>query len=479
VDLDLPQQPTGHLGMNSGFRSVAAIAQAVATGALSASDVVADYLSRAAASQDAINAFTLFQQDSAMAAAASIDERVAAGEDAGPLAGVPIAIKDLIDHAGFPNTAGSSYPTSIPTASATVVVRLQAAGAVIIGRTGLHEYAFGFSSENHWSGPVRNPWDTALSPGGSSGGSAAAVSADVAATALGTDTGGSVRVPAALCGVVGLKVTHGRVPLTGVFPLAPSLDTVGPLARSSHDATLVYLTIAGYDAADPWSAPRPVIAPEAPESLPDVTVGIPHPWVDLPQTDSVAAAFAAARSELSAAGVNTVDLDLPDLVPAAEIEHVAYPEVALVHHERWHNHPETYGPDVAQRIGEVFDIDPTAYVEAQQWRARVRHVAEEALTHCDFLMTPAVAANVKPIGDEEIDVAGKMVSYRPQLSRYSALVNHTGLPAITLPLDMTGTPPPSVQLIADRWQEHRLLEMGTALERLGVSRYRQPPTTGQ
>jgi aspartyl-tRNA(Asn)/glutamyl-tRNA(Gln) amidotransferase subunit A len=410
-----------------------------------------------------------------LAAARALDERLAKGERVGPLAGVPIAVKDLIDQAGLPNTAGSRFPAPIPDAGATVVARLEAAGAVMIGRTGLHEYAFGFSSENHWFGPVRNPWDPSLSPGGSSGGSASAVSAGVAAAALGTDTGGSVRVPAALCGVVGLKVTHGRVPLTGVFPLAPSLDTVGPLARSVEDASLLYLAMAGHDPADAWSSPRDVTPQRGALVLSSTTIGVPHPWVDLRQTDEVAAAFAEALRVLADAGAKIVHLDIPDLVPAAELENSVYPEVAVIHQERWHAHPETYGPDVSHRLAAVFDIDPMTYITAQEWRARIRHTAEDALTQCDFLMTPAVAAAAKPIGEEMIEVAGKLVSYRPALSRYSALVNHTGLPAIALPLNMDGTPPPSIQLIAPRWDEDRLLDIGGALEVIGLSRYRLPP----
>ncbi len=465
--------------MNAGFTSVSAIANAVSNGAMKATEVVADHLERSERSQEAINGYTVLHHDAALAQAARIDARVAAGEAVGPLAGVPVALKDLIDHAGFPNTCGSSFPTAIPERSATVVIRLEAAGAVIIGRTGLHEYAFGFSSENHWFGPVRNPWDTSLSPGGSSGGSGAVVSAGVAAAALGTDTGGSVRVPAALCGVVGLKVTHGRVPLTGVYPLAPSLDTVGPFARNSHDAALLYSAIAGYDAADPWSARQPVISAETTEAFEDLTIGIPHPWVDLPQTATVAAAFAGVRGELAAAGARVIDMELPDLKPANEIEHIAYPEVAAVHRERWHSRPDTYGPDVSERLSQVFEIDPRVYVAAQEWRARIRNTAEAALADCDFLLTPAVAASVKPIGEEEIEVAGKEVSYRPQLSRFSAPVNHTGLPAIVLPLDQDGTPPPSIQLIGSRWEEHRLLKLGMELERVGISRYRRPPVTGR
>jgi len=207
-----------------------------------------------------------------------------------------------------------------------------------------------------------------------------------------------------------------------------------------------------------------------------LTLGIPHPWVDYPQTETIAAAFAGVTADLRSAGATIVDLDLPDLVPGPEIEHSVYPEVASIHQQRWHAHAATYGPDVSARLADVFDIDPMLYVSAQQWRARIRHTAQAALNECDFLMTPAVAANVKPIGDEMIEVAGKLVSYRPQMSRYSALVNHTGLPAIALPLDLDGIPPPSVQLIGSQWDEHRLLEVGMTLERAGISRYRRPPT---
>jgi aspartyl-tRNA(Asn)/glutamyl-tRNA(Gln) amidotransferase subunit A len=285
-------------------------------------------------------------------------------------------------------------------------------------------------------------------------------------------------VPAALCGVVGLKVTHGRVPLTGVFPLAPSLDTVGPLARSVGDASLLYIAMAGYDAADAWSSPHQVTTPRGELELSTTTIGVPHPWVDFRQTEEVAAAFAEALQVLADAGVKIVHLDVPDLVPAAELENSVYPEVAVIHQERWQAHPETYGPDVSHRLSAVFDIDPMAYVTAQEWRARIRHTAEDALIKCDFLMTPAVAAAAKLIGEEMIEVAGKLVSYRPALSRYSALINHTGLPAIALPLDLDGTPPPSIQLIAPRWDEHRLLDIGAALEVIGLSRYRPPPGAG-
>ena len=237
---------------------------------------------------DRFNAFIATDAD-ALNRADAIDAAVAAGSDPGPLAGVPIALKDIIDHQGRTTTAGSSFYRNHAQRSAPVVSRLEAAGAVIIGRTGLHEFAYGFSSENDWFGPVRNPWDPTTSPGGSSGGSAVAVAAGIVPVAIGTDTGGSVRVPAALCGCMGLKVTHGRVPLTGVFPLAASLDTVGPMATTVADLAAVYAVIAGDDPDDPWSSPRPVAIPSGPATLSGLRVGVPHPWVDRPLSSRIAA----------------------------------------------------------------------------------------------------------------------------------------------------------------------------------------------
>ena len=236
---------------------VESISLTVRNGTRTASDVVEEYVEVARVRNPDLNAFTEIDRDGALRQASLIDE----GTRTGPLAGVPIALKDLIDHTGHVTTAGSAFYRHQPAASATVVDRLEAAGAIIMGRTGLHEFAFGFSSENPWFGPVRNPWNTDLSPGGSSGGSAVAVAAGMSPAAIGTDTGGSVRVPAALCGIVGLKVTHGRIPLTGIFPLAGSLDTVGPLALTTGDARLLYEAMKGFDRSDPWSAPRGQTSP--------------------------------------------------------------------------------------------------------------------------------------------------------------------------------------------------------------------------
>lgn len=458
-------------------RSLAELAAAVRSGELAAREVVAHHLDRSEALQPQLNAYTLLDRDGALRRAASIDDQLVAGDDPGPLAGVPVAIKDLIDQAGLPTTCGSAFYRQVPEHSAPVVERLEAAGAVILGRTGLHEWAFGFSSENDWFGPVRNPWDTATSPGGSSGGSAAAAAAGLAAGTVGTDTGGSVRVPAALCGVVGLKVTHGRVPLSGVFPLAPSLDTVGPLGRSAADVALLYQVMAGHEASDPWSVPQAVTAPErSREDVAGTRAGIPQPWVEAaPATEAVRAAFAEALTRLANAGVEIREVRSEVFEPAAERDDLANAEVAVVHREFRLEPENRYGPEVEQRLQAVYEVTLDRYVAAQAWRARLRNALAGIFAEVDVLVTPAVAATRKLIGEPTITVAGEDHPYRPVLSWFSALVNHMGGPALVLPLASPGDPPPALQLIGPPWSEHRLLELGHAMEGIGVAEFRPPP----
>jgi aspartyl-tRNA(Asn)/glutamyl-tRNA(Gln) amidotransferase subunit A len=349
-----------------------------------------------------------------------------------------------------------------------VVERLEAAGAVVVTRTGLHEFAWGFTSENPWSGPVRNPLDPALSPGGSSGGSAAAVAAGQVPIAVGTDTGGSVRVPAALCGVYGLKVTHGRVPLTGVFPLASSLDTVGPIAGSVGDLALAYGVMAGFDATDPWSAPQPVIRPSGErDDLRGVRLGIPVAWLDQgPVTDEVAEAFATVVARLQGMGATIEEIIDPDLVPSDRIVDVFSPEVLAVH-RAWRAEGRAYGEDLEQRFEVAGGVDIDRYLEALRWRAGMRHRAALAFGTIDLIATPATGAGRKVIGVDTIATPAGEVHHRVVLSWFTALVNSLGCPALVGPTAGAG-PPPSLQLIAPWWAEHRLLEVASTLERAGV-----------
>lgn len=443
--------------------TVASIASDVAAGTQTARSVIEACLERA---DDAahLNAFISIDGEGALAAADRTDDIVRSGHDPGPLAGVPVALKDIVDHAGHDTTCGSSFFRRTATRSATVVQRLESAGAVIMGRAGLHEFAFGFSSENDWFGPVRNPLDPHTSPGGSSGGSAAAVAAGVAPVGIGTDTGGSVRVPAALCGLVGLKVTHGRVPLTGVFPLAASLDTVGPITATVADAAAVYLAMAGPDGADPWSRSVAVTAPSGPADPADLVIGIPHPWTDRPLERGIVDGWRTWLETMAAAGATLVDVDLPAFAPD-DFPVAALAEAATVHRRWYEERPDAYGPEVASRLEATTAVTVDEYVAALEWRAALRGAASHAFDGIDVLATPATATLRKVIGEPTVDGgASRPEPYRRALSWFSSLVNQAGLPALVLPMGRDGTPPPSVQLIAPWWQEARLLEIGSAAE---------------
>jgi Asp-tRNA(Asn)/Glu-tRNA(Gln) amidotransferase A subunit family amidase len=388
---------------------------------------------------------------------------------------VPIALKDLIDEAGVATTAGSSFLREIATRSAPVVERLERAGAVVIGRTGLHEFAYGFSSENDWWGPVRNPWDPGTSPGGSSGGSAAVVAAQVVPVGIGTDTGGSVRVPAAMCGLVGLKVSHGRIPLSGVFPLAPSLDTVGPITQTVGDARIAYRVMAGFDPDDAWSTDRD-IDPPVTVALDGLRVAVPHPWVDRPLQEEQERGLETVIEALVAGGARVDHVTEPVLDPSG-LSPAAYREVADVHREWYTEDPSRYGSAIRDRLAAVFVVDDATDAEARAWRAQIRGAFARVLSHYDVVLTPTTAGLRKEIGEDEIDVGAGPEPYRPVLSCFTPLVNQAGLPAIALPIeDPRGSGlPPSAQFIAPMWAEERLLGLAESLDRSGVIAHRSPP----
>jgi aspartyl-tRNA(Asn)/glutamyl-tRNA(Gln) amidotransferase subunit A len=397
--------------------------------------------------QDTFNACTL------------IDSRPARTKD-GPLSGLPLVVKDLIDQEGLPTTCGSGFYKPVPAADAPVIQRLRNAGAAIVGRSGLHEWAYGFSSENPWFGPIRNPWDLATSPGGSSGGSAVAVAAGLVPAAIGTDTGGSVRVPAALTGIYGLKVTWGRVPTKGVFPLAPSLDTVGPLARDVTTLSTLYRVMAA--------------GPLPPQLDHPLRIGVPSAWVSAaPGEDTLGYWFGRVRDDLGALGYEIVEVNNDLLVPWGKIQELAGYEAARVH-QAFRRQGKPYGPEVGTRLDAAENVSGEEYAQAHLWRSRLVEAFAAAFGTVDFLVTPAVAARRKVIGQELI--GGE--PYRPVLSWFSALVNHAGNPAVVVPLAMTaepGMPPPSLQIVAPWWQEESLLSLAARLENEGLCGFSPPP----
>lgn len=405
---------------------------------------VATAIELAHASQPDLNAFTSFDDERATERAVELDAHISNGENIGSLQGTPIAVKDLIDHSGRVTTNGSAFFRKIPSASAPCVEMLEQAGAVVVGRTGLHEFAFGFSSENPFWGAVRNPWDLDTSPGGSSGGSASAVAAGIVPIALGTDTGGSIRVPAALCGTYGLKVTHGRISLKGVFPLVPSIDTVGPLANSTDNIDLSYRAMSG----DATPEPTPT----------KFRFGVPEPWFsDAPLDNEIATEFQTVIDALRTLGHTVGSVQIPGSLPSDQLWNAIAEEVREVH-SRFRSEGREYGSDVSQRL-DAADLVSAAEIEgAHQWQRELRNAFAEAFEQVDFLITPTIPVRRKVIGEDLIN--GQ--PYRSVLSYFSAVVNHSLHPAIALPLTNSGTPPASLQIIGPRQSESRLI---------GLSRY--------
>ena len=450
---------------------VESIVRSVRDGKRTARQVVECYLETAEARNPDLNAFTELDPEGALCRADLVD----AGSRAGSLAGVPIALKDLIDHAGHVTTAGSAFYRNEAAVSAPVVERLEAAGAIIMGRTGLDEFAYGGSSENPWFGVVRNPWDRNLSPGGSSGGSAVAVSAGMAPAAIGTDTGGSVRVPAALCGIVGLKVTHGRIPLTGIFPLAASMDTVGPMTTTCADARLVYRAMKGFDRSDPWSDPRDQQGRRL-RSLDRVRVAVPLAWLEwVPTSDEARTSFETFCDRLREAGPRVEPLRNQALVPDPIRVSLSAAEAAAVHRQWIDDADKPYGPEVRERVEAAMRTTTDEYTRALRWRARIVQAARRIFSEYDLILTPTVGHSRKTIGVDDIVVGGKPRWTGDVLGGYTSLVNVLGCTAISLPLANDGTPPPAVQLIAPWWEEELLLDVGEFLERTGLVASRPPP----
>lgn len=371
---------------------------------------------------------------------------------------MPIAVKDMIDHAGRLVTCGSAFYRRVAESTAPCLASLEKAGAVVIGRTGLHEFAFGFSSENPHFGPVRNPWDPDTSCGGSSGGSGAAVAAGIVPIALGTDTGGSVRVPAALCGTYGLKVTYGRIDIDRVFPLVPSIDTVGPLADSVDSLALAYRIMSGDDRPEP--GPRPL------------RLAVPQPWVaGAPMSDEVAHTFRETLTALERLGHHIEEVEMPGVGPSGLVVPAIAEEVREIH-RAYRERGESYGEDVASRLSDSEAAGADVIADARQWQRHLRDSFASVFEEHDLVITPTVPVRSKQIGEEMIGDK----HYRTVLSWFSYVANHALIPAIAMPLLGTGQPPLSLQAMASFDQEPLLISFARSLEGEGLSGFRPAPT---
>jgi aspartyl-tRNA(Asn)/glutamyl-tRNA(Gln) amidotransferase subunit A len=411
-------------------------------------------LAAIAARGETTNAFIMVDAESARAAARVVDEERRRGIDRGPVHGMPISIKDLIDIAGKPTSAASRVRSDhVAAEDATVVLRLRRAGAVVIGKTNLHEFALGTTTDVSAYGPVRNPHDQSRVAGGSSGGSAAAVALGMGEASIGSDTGGSIRIPAAACGVVGLKPTYGEVPLDGVVPLSRTLDHVGPITRSVRDA------------ADLWSvlADLPLASLEPP-SLKALRLGALGDYFTSYLDEEVRVAFDTAIERFRRHGVSLGSSTLP----AAETIIPTYTHLSLAEAAYWHaamldTRGADYQPSVRERLEWGRTITAIDYLRARDTQVTLRRGVDAALDGCDALVLPTLPIVAPRIGEAEVTIGAATLPVRAAMLRLTQLFNITGHPAISLPVPTSGMPI-GLQLVGRIGDTPGLLAVAAACE---------------
>ena len=463
----------GSGSMTTSLRTIAEVSQRLRRGEVSPVEITQDCLARIERVNPALNAFITVMGEAALAEARRAEAEIRRGEWRGPLHGIPLALKDLIDTAGVRTTGASAlYKNRIPTADAEVVRRLRQAGAVLIGKNNLHECAYGGSSLVSYFGDVHNPWDVGRIAGGSSGGSAAAVAAGLACAAVGTDTAGSIREPAALCGCVGLKPTFGRVSSRGVIPLSWSLDHVGPLAATVEDAAIVLQAIAGYDAADITSADVPVkdFVSALREGAKSLRVGVPrtHFFEDLDLEVEAAMEHALRGIATMVADVREVQLGVPTDRTLQAAESYAH------HAEHVAKSPELYQPETLRRIWSGEKVSAGEYIQRRRELDEARREIGRIFREVDVLLTPTTPMPAPAIADLRADPD----ALRPaelRLLRNTRPFNVWGLPAISVPCGFTQNGLPiGLQIAGPHWREDSVLQLAHAYEQATAWHKRVP-----
>ncbi len=411
-----------------------------------------------------LNAFITLTPDLALSQATEAEHAILRGEYRGPLHGIPIALKDLFDTRGVRTTGASSFwADRVPEADSAVAELLSRSGAVCLGKLNMHEWALGVTNVTSHFGATRNPWNRERITGGSSGGSGAAVAAGLCFGALGSDTGGSVRIPAALCGVVGLKPTYGRVSLRGAIPLSWSLDHVGPLARSVTDAALLLQAIAGHDPDDPASVDHPV--EDYLEYLVESVEGLRIAIADSPYfTESeaeVQAAVAEAAHVFARLGARVEPVDFPFAREGRAVSRIIlHSEAAAFHRERLESAPQSFGADVLPRLREGLTRTAVDYALARHAQVDLRRRAERFFDTFDLLLMPTTPM-VAVLSDDE----GALQAARAGMSRFTSALNVIGLPAISVPCGFARRNLPiGLQIVARPWAEALLLRAAYAYE---------------
>ena len=440
------------------------LADRIRRGEVRSLDAVESYLERIERIDKRLGSYITVAAEHARRQAREADEALERGTILGPLHGLPIALKDNIDTAGIRTTVGSAFfAEHVPDRDAEVARRLREAGAVLLGKLTMHEFAYGATNQNPHYGACRNAWDLDRIPGGSSGGSGAAVGAGLCAAALGTDTGGSVRIPAALNGVTGVRPTTGRVSARGIFPITWTFDTGGPLARNVEDAALVLSVIVGHDAEDPVSIDRPVddVLAGLQQGLEGLRIGVPRNFFFDGLDADVADRVREAAEVLARGGAAIEELDLPGAEQADETTtRMIWAEAYAIHRQRLEEQPELFGEDVRRRLllgAEVTGADYAGYRQrAREWRRSI----ELAFRDVDLILAPTAATTAPRADDAE------MIATTRRLTRLTYAWTLAGLPALSVPcgFDRSGLPI-GLQLAAAPFGEATLVRAGAAYQR--------------
>ncbi|MBI3668150.1 MAG: Asp-tRNA(Asn)/Glu-tRNA(Gln) amidotransferase subunit GatA [Acidobacteria bacterium] len=460
--------------------TIAELSPQIQAGKISPVELVTETLARIRRHQPALNAYITVMEESAMEQARQAEREIRTGHYRGPLHGIPYAAKDLFYTRGVATTAGSKILRDfVPDYDATVIERLREAGAILVGKTGLHEFAYGVTNNNPHFGPVHNPWDLARIPGGSSGGSTAALAAGLCTFSLGSDTGGSVRIPASFCGLVGLKPTFGRISRYGVFPLGHTLDHVGHFGLSVADVAAILGVLAGPDPRDDSSAnePPPRLDLSAEPGLKGFRLGVPRNYYFERLEPEAEAAVRAAIQVLRGLGAEMEEVEIQGIEDFTVLSRlILMPEATALHRARLKTRRADFGPDVLALLDQGQFILATDYLDAQRRRRQLVRGLDRLFDRVQAIVTPTTPTTAPKIGETMIKLGGQDEDVRLASTRLVRGLNLAGVPAISVPcgFDSKGLPI-GLQIFGRAFDEYAVLRVAHAYEQASEWRKRRPP----
>jgi aspartyl-tRNA(Asn)/glutamyl-tRNA(Gln) amidotransferase subunit A len=444
-------------------------------------EITAACLERIEKHDKRLRTYITVMADSAMAEARQAEQEISKGEYRGALHGIPLALKDTFAMRGVRVTCGSKLlENNVTDYDAAVIERLRKAGAVFLGTLSMHEFAYGCTNSNPFYGFARNPWDDERIPGGSSGGSAAAVAASLCLGSIGTDAGGSVRLPSSLCGIVGLKPTFGRISRYGTFALSLTMDHNGPMTKSVADAAIILDAVAGPDPRDPGCASHPVsrYREELAGGVNGLRVGVPKEYFAESMDSQVRAAVTAAIEKLGSLGAKVEEVSLPHCSRYAPLTFVAIAmaEASSVHARDLRSKPDFYSQEVRELLYMGMMIPSRRLMQAQRVRTMLANDLEAALKRVDLIAMPTASIPAPRIGERSVNLNGRKINTIAALTRLTSLFNLTGLPAISVPCGFTTEGLPiGMQLASRPFEESAVLRAAHAYETNTNWRERRPP----